>query len=258
MSTIIGSARIDEHGKATGGTAGDQKQTSTPDTKGEVSMQNFYVSSKGWNIVRAKDFSVAKTMSELMKDACNNPNIGYSQSDRYGIHKAGIYSKTPTNCDCSSLVREIVWEALNHDPGDFNTSNEVSVLVNTGSFVSMPFTKESDLMAGDILVTKTKGHTVIVVSADANTGTPTSHIPMNYLNSHIYIVCVDDLNVREKTASDSAIPNGKITRKLNVGDRITCIKAIKIKEAIWIYMGINSNNKEEWCCADTGSKAYVK
>lgn len=31
----IGSARIDEHGKATGGKAGDQKQKTTPDYKGE-------------------------------------------------------------------------------------------------------------------------------------------------------------------------------------------------------------------------------
>ena len=33
--TIIGSARIDERGKATGGKAGDQKQKSTPDYKGD-------------------------------------------------------------------------------------------------------------------------------------------------------------------------------------------------------------------------------
>lgn len=32
--TIIGSARIDEHGKATGGKAGDQKQKTSPDYKG--------------------------------------------------------------------------------------------------------------------------------------------------------------------------------------------------------------------------------
>ena len=34
MSIIIGSARIDERGKTTGGAAGDQKQTSKPDYKG--------------------------------------------------------------------------------------------------------------------------------------------------------------------------------------------------------------------------------
>ena len=46
MATI-GSARIDERGKATGGQKGDQKQTSTPDFKGEVARQDFYVSKQG-------------------------------------------------------------------------------------------------------------------------------------------------------------------------------------------------------------------
>ena len=41
MATImIGSARINERGKLSGGVAGDQKQVSSAnDTKGEVSMQ---------------------------------------------------------------------------------------------------------------------------------------------------------------------------------------------------------------------------
>ena len=45
MATImIGSARINERGKLSGGVAGDQKQVSSAnDTKGEVSMQPFYV-----------------------------------------------------------------------------------------------------------------------------------------------------------------------------------------------------------------------
>ena len=34
MSVIIGSARIDERGKITGGSVGDQKQSSRPDYKG--------------------------------------------------------------------------------------------------------------------------------------------------------------------------------------------------------------------------------
>ena len=34
MSIIIGSARMGENGKITGGAAGDQKQTSVPDYKG--------------------------------------------------------------------------------------------------------------------------------------------------------------------------------------------------------------------------------
>ena len=39
---IIGSARMGENGRTTGGKAGDQKQTTQDDYSGEVSMQNFY------------------------------------------------------------------------------------------------------------------------------------------------------------------------------------------------------------------------
>jgi hypothetical protein len=161
--TIIGSARIDERGKASGGKAGDQKQKSTPDYKGEVSMQNFYVSSKGWYILRAKNPDIASKIALAMTIACNNPNIGYNQARRLDIIKAGTHATQPTSCDCSSLVRQCVREA-GVEVGNFTTANEAAVLTATGHFDKFVYTKGSQLYLGDILVTKTKGHTVIVTS----------------------------------------------------------------------------------------------
>ena len=161
--TIIGSARIDERGKASGGKAGDQKQTSSPDYKGEVSMQNFYVSSKGWYILRAKNPDIAANIALAMTIACNNPNIGYNQARRLDIIKAGTHATTPTSCDCSSLVRQCVRES-GIEVGNFTTANEVSVLMATGQFEKIAYTKNTTLYLGDILVTKTKGHTVIITS----------------------------------------------------------------------------------------------
>ena len=161
--TIIGSARIDERGKTSGGKAGDQKQTTTPDYKGEVSMQSFYVSSKGWNILRAKDPAVAANIALAMTIACNNPNIGYNQARRLDIIKATTKATSPTSCDCSSLVRQCVREA-GIEVGNFTTANEAAVLVGTGQFEKIAYTKSTPLYLGDILVTKTKGHTVVVTS----------------------------------------------------------------------------------------------
>lgn len=161
--TIIGSARIDERGKATGGKAGDQKQKTTPDYKGEVSMQNFYVSSKGWYILRAKNPDIASKIALAMTIACNNPNIGYNQAKRLDIIKDGTHSAKPTSCDCSSLVRQCIREA-GVEVGNFTTTNEAAVLVGTGQFDKFVYTKGSAVYLGDILVTKTKGHTVIVTS----------------------------------------------------------------------------------------------
>lgn len=171
MTTIIGSARKDEHGKASGGKAGDQKQTASPDYKGEVSMQNFYVSSKGWNILRAKNPAVASSIALSMTIACNNPNIGYNQARRLDIIKAGTHATQPTSCDCSSLVRQCVREA-GVEVGNFTTANEASVLMATGHFDKYVYTKGSDLYLGDILVTKTKGHTVIVTSGATRNTNP--------------------------------------------------------------------------------------
>ena len=136
MTILIGSARSDEHGKYSGGQRGDQRQTSSPDYAGEVSVQAFYMHSKGWYILRPKEASVAVGIAAAMQAACNNKNIGYSQSDRYAILKVGTGTKTPTNADCSSLVRQCVKEASGKDPGDFTTGTEVAALGATGLFSS--------------------------------------------------------------------------------------------------------------------------
>ena len=171
MSIMVGSARIDERGNVSGGAAGDQKQTSaTNDLTGEVSMQKMYSHSKGWYILRPKSAAHAVKMADLMKAACNNANIGYDQGNRLGVVQHGIMTAVKTECDCSSLVREVVKEATGKDPGNFTTANEAASLEATGlfeskrSYVSQSATPVYD---GDVLVTKAKGHTVIVVSGNA-------------------------------------------------------------------------------------------
>lgn len=166
---MVSSARSDERGKYSGGKAGDQKQKSkTNDTRGEVSMQAMYTHRKGWYILRPKKVSHADAIAELGIKAANNPNIGYSQSDRLGVVKHGINTKVKTNADCSSLVRQAVREATGKDPGNFTTANEARVLAATGLFTKIAYVNQSKtpVYNGDILVTKTKGHTVIVVSGN--------------------------------------------------------------------------------------------
>ena len=163
-NTIIGSARCDEYGRYSGGQVGDQKQTTKPDYRGEVSLQPFYQHKKGWTIIRAKDPVYAERIASAMETACNNPNIGYDQNQRLGIIAYGTATKTKTECDCSSLARQCVKEATGKDPGNFTTANEKVTLMRTGLFTALPYTLGTTLYTGDILVTQTKGHTVIVTS----------------------------------------------------------------------------------------------
>ena len=161
---VIGSARSDERGNLSGGKAGDQKQRSMPDLSGEVSMQNFYVHKKGWYILRAKDPKHGEKLAESMKRACNNPNIGYDQGQRTNILKHGTGATVKTECDCSALVRMCVIEACGKDPGNFTTSTETTILEASGLFGKrIAYKTGTALYDGDVLVTKTKGHTVIVV-----------------------------------------------------------------------------------------------
>lgn len=164
MSILIGSARHDENGKYSGGKVGDQKQkigSDGLDHSGEVSVQNFYEHKKGWVILRAKDGNLANALAFCMAVACNNHNIGYDQSNRLGAYKYGVGTKTKTETDCSGLVRACL-KQCGHDVPNFTTASEASVLVKSGLFEKLSYPK--DLYNGDILVTKTSGHTVIVLS----------------------------------------------------------------------------------------------
>lgn len=163
---LIGSARIDENGNIAGGAAGDQKQATVPDHKGEVSICEFYVHNKGWYIFRPVSIDLANTLADLMIRACNNVNIGYNQNNRSALYNDGIDSTVPTECDCSSLVCECLREATGVYVSDFTTSSEPGALSNIGLFYRAAYKDGVKLYAGDILVTKTKGHTAIVVKGD--------------------------------------------------------------------------------------------
>lgn len=161
MAYTIGSARIDENGKITGGKAGDQ-------TGKEVSTQAMYTHSKGWHVLSPKSDSVANGMASAMLRACNNSNIGYDQNERLGIIKNGTGSTVKTECDCSSLVRQCIKEASGKDVGNFNTANEKQVLEDSGLFEpAVAYKAGMKLYDGDVLVTKTKGHTAIVVDGES-------------------------------------------------------------------------------------------
>lgn len=167
MAVKIGSARIDENGNARGGKAGDQ-------TGKEVSTQNWYKHSKGWRVFRAKDPAVAEKIAQDMEWACGNGKIGYDQYQRdtlYNVSKPlGFNCKQVAEAcetDCSALVRVCVCYA-GIPVGNFRTPDEPAKLLATGAFVELKGSKYTEhstcLGRGDILCTKTQGHTVVVLT----------------------------------------------------------------------------------------------
>lgn len=255
MSIVIGSARADEKYKYSGGRRGDQRQKSSYDTTGEVSLQSFYVHSKGWYVLRPKSIKHANAIAKAQYDACNNKHFGYSQSDRYSVFNYKSTKnkdiKNDVNCDCTSLTRKSIIDGTGVDVGDFTTGNEASVLEKSGLFEKRKeYTNGMTLYDGDILVTCTKGHTVIVVSGNPRTkGTSgsTGSVKQTYCIGKKYTVKASGLNMRTAPGTSNSI----IT-KLNVGDKITCKQIKNIGKSTWISNGAG------WACAISDSgKVYI-
>lgn len=167
MAVKIGSARHDENGQYHGGKAGDQ-------TGSEVSTQNWYKHSKGWVLLRAIDAEAREKIAWCMEQACKNNNIGYDQYQNGTLYAAAEpfgfdVSKVskPVETDCAKLSRVCVSYAGIHS-ADYYTGNEASVLMRTGAFDKftddLHCKHDTNLLRGDILVTKTQGHTVVVLS----------------------------------------------------------------------------------------------
>ena len=182
MATVkIGNASIDENGNAHGGVAGDQ-------TGKEVVTKNWYLHKKGWRIIRHKNIDIAYKIATAMERACANDLIGYDQYQRDTLLKAaaavdydpGRVTKA-CECDCSSLVRVCIAFAYGYDfvgkvaPNTrFSTATMCNVLLKTNDFEEIKdnTTVDSYLQRGDILVTKTQGHTVVALSNGKNHKVP--------------------------------------------------------------------------------------
>lgn len=169
MAVIIGSARHDENYNYSGGRAGNQSGN-------ELETQEWYLHSKGWRVLRCIDQVRREMIADDMVKAIKNKNIGYDQDENYtlwdvaknvGYDCSLVTEKCET--DCARLVRVCCAYAGIFVP-DFYTATEAFELLRSGMFEEYPFaaTNPNLLMRGDILVTKTKGHTVVVVETDSN------------------------------------------------------------------------------------------
>lgn len=168
----VGSARINENGKISGGSPGDQNGK-------EVSIQDWYLHKKGWIVIRAKDEKVREAIAHNMESICKNDNIGYCQTHRSTLTTASKpYNydasrvTTKVEVDCSEAVRNcVLYAGIN--TLSFSTATEVNALRNTGEFDIITDTKITNhpdyLLRGDILVTRSKGHTVVVLDNGQDT-----------------------------------------------------------------------------------------
>jgi peptidoglycan hydrolase-like protein with peptidoglycan-binding domain len=163
----IGSARIDENGNARGGQVGDQNGR-------EVATQPWYRHSLGWVVIRAKSAEARLRIADDMRKACANNLVGYDQNQRNSLYvlaqAVGFdIARVAAACetDCSALVRTCcAYAGIMVD--NLRTYNEPAVLKATGAFDLITDPAYTDhperLLEGDILCTKSTGHTVVVLN----------------------------------------------------------------------------------------------
>lgn len=166
----IGSARINEYGTLEGGKAGDQNGK-------ECMVEPWYKHNKGWYVIRVKNDSKRKLIARDMRFICDNDLIGYSYWDNcYGLFNASkpygfdaSKVKTPCDTNCAKAVLTCARYA-GVNVADFSTGDELEKFVATGEVEVFKDSEHCDkpdlLLEGDILVTRTKGHTVVVLNDD--------------------------------------------------------------------------------------------
>ena len=171
MAVLIGNASISENGTIRG-KAGDQ-------TGREVTTRKWYKHSKGWYALRCLVPGMAEYIAEAMEKACANSDIGYNQYENSTLWenvKASGYDPGKTtkkvNTDCARLVRVCVQYAITKMGidiivPDFYTATMANTLVKTGLFEKLSdskyTTQDAYLERGWPMVTRTKGHAIVVL-----------------------------------------------------------------------------------------------
>jgi len=279
-SVIIGQAANGEKGLK-GNSPGDQtgKEVATTTWKYSGKSSSCY----HWIVViRCKDSSKARKMAQVVKDACDNNNVGYDQGteDRqtfyYALKEAGWDAKKITKkveTSCTPLVAAAINAAGITTATRVSSQGLYKNLKNDSNFIcytsSSYVSSSSKLMTGDILISS--GHTAMVVSSP-NTDSSfksTSSSPKNTSSSSISspfkvgkeYVLASNLNVRTGPSTSYSIKsrssltaNGKKnslnTSKatLKKGTVVTCIQT----SGNWIKI------PSGWICGKSGSKTYIK
>lgn len=265
MAVLIGHASIDEHSKASGGTAGDQ-------TGREVYIKNWYLYNGGWDyVLRPVSSSIAEASAKACEAGCANNKIGYDQSQRNTLHTlakakgyklSAITEACETDCSAYMTVCAIAGgvTGLEYSGNAPTTSTMKSAFVNTGKYKLLTESKyrtSSDyLKRGDILV-KSGHHTVMVLSngskASSSKSTSTSTSTKSKSTSS---VSVEDASHMNKSLAGTYKTTAKLNMRTGAGTDKSIITQIpsgshvinygyfSVDDGIkWLYVTYTSNGK---------------
>lgn len=167
MIVKCGWASIDERGRASGGSAGDNTKDGH-----ELKTGNWYWFGQTM-VIRPKSRSLGQKMARVMQKLCDNPCIGYDQSQRTTLWKelskvGWDVDRLKKKCetDCSALTAVVCKACGVSISPDVWTGNLWSALYRTKKFVKLDsayYVRSSKgLRAGDIVLNPER-HVIMVI-----------------------------------------------------------------------------------------------
>lgn len=86
-----------------------------------------------------------------------------------------------------------------------------------------------------------------------------AHVQLNYQVGQPYEVVATGLRIRTKKASQTpdVLPDSDSLGTIKKGTIIKNLATARVKDAIWMYFGLDKYGREQWVCADTGMKTYI-
>lgn len=132
------------------------------------------------------------------------------------------------------------------DAGNFNTSTEPTALEKTGLFEKkVAVTASTQFKPGDILVTKTKGHTVVVVSVDGSTPSSTS-TPAKPAASTSSSKKVESAKSKDAAIAGKYKTTGNLYLRVGAGTGKTAITLMPKGSDVQCYGYYTSYNGTRW------------
>lgn len=164
--------------------------------------------------------------------------------------KAGdvIFFHNSTRICHVGIVEKVVGSTVYTIEG--NTSSAKAVVANGGGVFQKSYDVSNSRISG-------YGRPLYTEEAQQPSNS-SSHVPLNYKVGTVYTI-QQDMNVRTKKASEdpSAIPNGKVIGTRPKGSKVTCQATTLVNGKIWMYVGLDGGKREQWICADSGTKSYI-
>ena len=86
------------------------------------------------------------------------------------------------------------------------------------------------------------------------------HVQLNYQPGQQYTDTVEGLRIRTKRADQDpdVLPTSDVLGIMAKGTKVKNQATARVGDQIWMYIGLDKKKREQWVCADTGSRAYIQ